>query len=232
MLVIIDKPTRECIDLEDSQKVSSGDFIDVLVDLFAIRVVPEFIRSDNGPEFIARRVREFLDSIVVGTSCIEPGSPWQNDYVESFNSKFRDVCLNCEEFTTVQEARVIIEQWRQSYNHRRPHSSLDCLTPAAFASHCDALSRVGLGDCSPKPLTEPDLWAHIRLFKLTVSKQLQLFRGPHRVKVVATSAQTDQAFGEPSISTCFVNAELRTVLPVTTHFMGRFPGQPPGNTAT
>ena len=97
----------------------------------AIRGVPSFIRSDNGPEFIARRVRQFLNSIDVGTSYIEPGSPWQNGYVESFNNRFRDECLNCEEFTTVQEARVIIEHWRQTYNHRRPHSSLDGLTPAA-----------------------------------------------------------------------------------------------------
>ena len=142
MLVIIDEFTRECIGLEVSRKLSSDNFIDVLVDLFAIRGVPKFIRSDNGPEFIARRVREFLDSIDVGTSYIEPGSPWQNGYVESFNSKFRDECLNCEEFPTVQEARVMIEQWRQSYNHRRPHSSLDGLTPAAFASRCAALTTV------------------------------------------------------------------------------------------
>ena len=142
MLVIVDEFTRECIALEVGRKLTSDDFIDVLVDLFAIRGVPSFIRSDNGPEFIARRVRQFLDSIDVGTSYIEPGSPWQNGYVESFNSRFRDECLNCEEFTTVQEARVIIEHWRQSYNHRRPHSSLDGLTPAAFASRCAALTPV------------------------------------------------------------------------------------------
>ncbi len=140
MLVIVDEFTRECIALEVDRKITSDDFIDVLVDLFAIRGVPSFIRSDNGPEFIARRVRKFLGSIDVGTSYIEPGSPWQNGYVESFNSRFRDECLSCEEFTTVQEARVIIEHWRQSYNHRRPHGSLDGLTPAAFASRCDALT--------------------------------------------------------------------------------------------
>ena len=118
------------------------DFIEVLVDLFAIRGFPEFIRSDNGPEFIARRVGGFLESIDVGMSYIELGSPWQNGYVERFNSKFRDECLNCEEFTTVQEARGIIAQRRQSYNHRRPHSSLDGLTPAAFASRFAALTPV------------------------------------------------------------------------------------------
>ncbi len=88
------------------------------------------------------------------------------------------------------------------------------------------VGRVVAGYCSPEPLTEPDLWAHIRLFKLTISKQLQLFRGPHRVKVVPTSTQTDQAFGEPRISIRFVNAEARTAFPVTTNSIGRFPGSP------
>ncbi|MEC8554287.1 MAG: integrase core domain-containing protein [Planctomycetota bacterium] len=105
--------------------------LDVLVDLFAIRGVPSLIRRDNGPDFIARRVGQFLDSIEVGTSYIEPGSSWQNGYVEISNSRFRDESLNCDQFTTVQEARVIIERWRQSYNHRRPQSSLDGLAPAA-----------------------------------------------------------------------------------------------------
>lgn len=142
MLVIIDEYTRECIALEVGRKFTGDDFVEVLTDLFAIRGVPTFIRSDNGPEFISTRVRSFLEAIDVGTSYIEPGSPWQNGYVESFNSRFRDECLNCEEFMTVQEARVIIEHWRQSYNHRRPHGSLDGLTPAAFASRCAASTPV------------------------------------------------------------------------------------------
>lgn len=108
-------------------------------DLFAIRGIPKCIRSDNGPEFISRRVRDFLAAIDVATCFIEPGSPWQNGFVESFNARFRDECLNCEEFTSVQEARVVIEHWRQNYNHRRPHSSLDGLTPAAFGSCNPAL---------------------------------------------------------------------------------------------
>ena len=114
----------------------------LLTDLFAIRGVPSFIRSDNGPEFISRRVRDFLSAVDVGSYFIEPGSPWQNGYVESFNARLRDECLGCEEFTTVQEARVVIEHWRQSYNHRRPHSSLDGLTPAAFATRCAASTSV------------------------------------------------------------------------------------------
>ena len=142
MLSVIDEFTRECHSLCPRHSYKATDVISVLEDLIVEHGAPRFIRSDNGPEFIARRVREFLDSIDVGTSYIEPGSPWQNGYVESFNSKFRDECLNCEEFPTVQEARVMIEQWRQSYNHRRPHSSLDGLTPAAFASRCAALTTV------------------------------------------------------------------------------------------
>lgn len=127
----------------------------MLVDLFAIRGVPKFIRSDNGPEFISRRVRDFLKSIDVGTSYIEPGSPWQNGFVESFNSRFRDECLNCEEFVTVHEARVVIEHWRQTYNHRRPDGSLGDRTPAAFASRCSVANSVAALLAS-KRHTEPE----------------------------------------------------------------------------
>ena len=100
------------------------------------------MRSDNGPEFVLRRVRDLLESIDVGTSYIALGSPWQNGFVESFNSRFRDESLNCEGFATVQEARVVIEHRRQTYNHRRPHGSLDGLTLAAFASRCAASTLV------------------------------------------------------------------------------------------
>jgi transposase InsO family protein len=134
ILSIIDEFTRECIALEVSRRLTSSDVTSVLVDLFAIRGVPEFIRSDNGPEFIAKRLRRFLESIDVGTSYIEPGSPWENGYVESFHSRLRDECLACEEFTTLAEAIQVIGQWRLTYNQRRPHSSLGGLTPAAFAS--------------------------------------------------------------------------------------------------
>lgn len=142
ILVVIDEYTRECIALEVGRRFTSDHFIEVLADLLVIRGVPAFIRSDNGPEFISQRVRDFLEAIDVGTSYIEPGSPWQNGYVESFNSRLRDECLNCEEFTTMQEARIVIEHWRQSYNHRRPHGSLDGQTPAAFAARCAASTPV------------------------------------------------------------------------------------------
>ena len=103
MLVVIDEFTRECLALEVGRKFIGDNLVEVLIDLFAIRGVPKLIRSDNGPEFISRRVRNFLESIDVGTSYIEPGIPWQHRFVESFNSRFRDECLNCGEFATVQE---------------------------------------------------------------------------------------------------------------------------------
>ena len=141
-LVVIDEYTRECLALKVGRRFTSDHFIELLAELMAIRGVPKFIRSDNGPEFISGRVRQFLEKIDVGTSYIEPGSPWQNGYVESFNSRFRDECLACEVFTNVNEARAVIEHWRQTYNHRRPHGSLGGLTPAEFASRCAASATV------------------------------------------------------------------------------------------
>jgi putative transposase len=142
ILSLIDEYTRECIALEVSRRFTGDDLVDLLADVFSIRGVPEFIRSDNGPEFISRRVREFLERIDIGTSFIQPGSPWENGYVESFHSRFRDECLSCEEFTTLHEAQEIIGQWRSGYNHRRPHSSLSGLTPAEFAAGCSASTPV------------------------------------------------------------------------------------------
>ena len=134
ILSMIDEFTRECIALEVNRRITSEDVIGVLVDLFAIRGVPEFIRCDNGPEFIATRLRSFLAKVDVGTSYIEPGSPWENGFVESFHSRFRDECLACEEFTTLSEAIAVITQWRMTYNQRRPHSRLGGLPPAEFAA--------------------------------------------------------------------------------------------------
>ncbi len=114
MLVVLDEFTRECVAVEVSRKITGDHLVEVLVDLIAIRGVPKYVRSDNGPEFISRRVRDFLESINVGKSYIDSGSPWQNGFVESFNSRFRDECLNREEFATVQEARAVIEHWRQT----------------------------------------------------------------------------------------------------------------------
>ena len=136
ILSIIDEYTRECIALEVNRRITSEDVIGILVDLFAIRGVPEFMHSDNGPEFVAKSLRRFLERVDVGTSYIEPGSPWENGFVESFHSRLRDECLACEEFTTLSEATTVITAWRLVYNQRRPHSSLGGKTPAAFASQC------------------------------------------------------------------------------------------------
>ena len=142
ILSLIDEYSRECIALEVSRRFTGDDLVALLVDVFAIRGIPAFIRSDNGPEFISRRVRDFLGRIDVGTSFIEPGSPWENGYVESFHSRFRDEFLSCEAFSTLAEAQQVIGQWRSTYNHRRPHSSLSGLTPAEFATRCAASTPV------------------------------------------------------------------------------------------
>ncbi len=161
ILSLIDEFTRECIALEVNRKYTGGDLVDLLVDVFAIRGTPTFIRSDNGPEFVSKRVREFLARIDVGTSYIEPGSPWENGYVESFHSRFRDECLACEEFTTIPEARAVISDWRSTYNHRRPHSALGGATPAEFASQwSDSTSIAALPQrnlTTAETITQPDL---------------------------------------------------------------------------
>ena len=133
-LPIEDEFTRECLSIDVARSITARDVITTLKDLFAIRGAPRFIRSDNGPEFIARAIRGWLAESGVGTLYIKPGSPWENAYSESFNGRFRDEFLNREMFTTLREARLITEDFRLQYNHRRPHSSLDYLTPAAFAA--------------------------------------------------------------------------------------------------
>jgi len=135
-LVLIDEYTRECLVLDGSRSFKSGDVLDVLRDLFLIRGVPKHIRSDNGPEFIAHAVRKFLDDTGVETLYIEPGSPWQNGYAESFNSRLRDELLDAEVFADLREGRALADFWKNDYNHRRPHSSLEYQTPAAFAASC------------------------------------------------------------------------------------------------
>jgi len=107
---------------------------ETLLYLFEIRGVPQHIRSDNGPEFIAQALRRWLSEAGVRTLYIEPGAPWENGFNESFNSRFRDELLNGELFTSVQEARIVTEDYRLEYNHRRPHSSLGYQTPAEFAA--------------------------------------------------------------------------------------------------
>ena len=133
MLNIIDEFTRECLAIRIDRKLNSTDVIDALSDLFILRGVPGHVRSDNGPEFIAKAVREWIAAVGAKTAFIEPGSPWENGYCESFNSKLRDELLNSEIFYSLAEAKVIIEAWRRYYNTERPHSSLGYKPPAPEA---------------------------------------------------------------------------------------------------
>ena len=130
VLNIIDEFTRESLRSKVNRKISSQDVIDELFNLFIFRGIPEHIRSDNGPEFTARAVRKWLNRLGVKTLFIERGSPWENGYIESFNGKLRDELLAREIFTTLEEAKVLIEQWRKEYNQVRPHSALGYRPPA------------------------------------------------------------------------------------------------------
>lgn len=133
ILNLIDEFTRECLSIDVARKITSEDVLCRLAERFVIRGVPDFIRSDNGPEFTATAVREWLHRLDVKTAFIEKGSPWENGYIESFNGKLRDEFLNREVFDTLLEAKVLLEQWRRDYNTIRPHSSLGYRPPAPEA---------------------------------------------------------------------------------------------------
>ncbi len=133
ILNIIDEFTRECLAILVAHKITTQDVINLLFYLFISRAIPGHLRSDNGPEFTARSIRAWLNRIGVKTLFIERGSPWENGYIESFNGKMRDELLNREMFTTLEEARVLIEQWRREYNQIRPHSAKNYRPPAPEA---------------------------------------------------------------------------------------------------
>jgi putative transposase len=130
LLVIVDEFTRECLAIDVERRLTSDDVLERLAWLMVTRGVPEHVRSDNGAEFTAGVVREWLSKVGVKTLYIEPGSPWENGYVESFNGKLRDELLNGEIFYSVREAKVLIESWRRHYNTKRPHSALGYRPPA------------------------------------------------------------------------------------------------------
>jgi transposase InsO family protein len=138
MLTVIDEYSRECLAIVVDRRLSADDVLHCLTKLFITQGTPEHIRSDNGSEFTATAVRVWLGRVGVQTLYIEPGSPWENGYNESFNGKLRDELLNREIFYTLKEAQVLIEQWRQHYNTIRPHSALNYRPPAPEA----VLSRV------------------------------------------------------------------------------------------
>lgn len=133
ILVIIDEYTRECLSMLVSRRIRSEEVLEQLYDLFLTRGVPEYLRSDNGSEFTANAVRKWLEDLGVSTLYIEPGSPWENGYVESFIGKLRDELLNGEVLDTLAEAKVLVEGWRREYNRFRPHSSLGYRPPAPEA---------------------------------------------------------------------------------------------------
>ena len=133
ILTIIDEYTRECLVTLSQRRITSQDVIEQLFYLFIFRGTPQHIRSDNGPEFTAKAVRRWLRDLGVTTLFIEPGSPWENGYIESFNGKLRDELLDREIFTTLTEAKILIEEWRKEYNQVRPHSTLDYRAPAPEA---------------------------------------------------------------------------------------------------
>jgi putative transposase len=148
LLVLIDEYTRECLAIRVARRLGSNEVIETLADVMLWRGIPEHIRSDNGPEFVAKDLRKWLGQVGTGTLYIEPGSPWENGYCESFNGKLRDECLNGEIFYSLKEAQVVIEHWRVEYNTRRPHSALGYRPPAPAA--CEIGGEKGCGKDAPR----------------------------------------------------------------------------------
>ncbi len=142
LMPVVDEYTRECLSIEVDRSITSKEVAQVLWRLMEERGEPGYIRSDNGPEFIAEAVKGWLTEAGVGTLYIEPGSPWENGYCESFNSRLRDELLDRELFTSLIEAKVIVEEYRQHYNRRRPHSALGYRTPVEFAELCRSAAAI------------------------------------------------------------------------------------------
>lgn len=162
-LSLVDEYTRLSVGLEVRRRIRNADVLEILHEAIARYGVPEHIRSDNGPEFIAQALRKSLGQLGIGTLYIEPGAPWENGYAESFHARLRDELFNVELFTSLHEAQVITGDWRQHYNTRRPHSALGYATPVAFAQSCGNAGLVdSLGKTKkpfppscPQPLTNP-----------------------------------------------------------------------------
>ena len=134
MMPVVDEYSRECLSIDVQRSITAEDVVTTLASLFRSRGEPAFIRSDNGPEFIAKAIKEWLEVSGVKTLYIEPGSPWENAYSETFISRFSDELLNREVFADLLEAKVLVEDYRCHYNHQRPHSALGYLTPAEFVA--------------------------------------------------------------------------------------------------
>jgi transposase InsO family protein len=149
ILAVVDEFTRECLALIVDRRMRCGGVIETLRELFLVRGVPRHIRSDNGPELIARRLKSWLEGFGVDHEHIEPGKPWQNGHVESFNGRLRDELLAGELLPTLAEARWLLERWQLDYNHRRPHSALGYTAPAAYASGLESVGVSTPGEGPP-----------------------------------------------------------------------------------
>ena len=161
-LSVVDEFTRECVALEVERSITAAGVVDVLTELFMIRGVPGHIRSDNGPEFVAAAIGRLTTITGVENLYIAPGSPWENGYAESFHGRLRDELLNAEVFTDAREAKALAAGWKNEYNHRRPHSSLEYVPPAVFAGGLErrkaARPRTPVGlavGASPLPPARP-----------------------------------------------------------------------------
>jgi len=148
-LTLVDEYTRECLALDMSRSLRGKEVLDSISRVIGQRGAPKHIRSDNGPEFIAREVKTWLDSLGVETMYIAPGAPWQNGYAESFNSRLRDEFLEMNYFTTLAEAKELARRWKEHYNTKRLHSSLGYLAPAAYAKRCGAPASASLRSAPP-----------------------------------------------------------------------------------
>jgi len=167
ILTLIDEHTRQCLAMHAAWSIRAVDVITVMEMTIARYGAPEHIRSDNGPEFIAYAIKDWLDAAGIKSMYIEPGAPWENGHIESFHDKLRDECLNRELFHTLAEARVILESWRIEYNERRPHSSLGYLTPSEYAQKPNQIDG-GYAPPNPTPLAaagvrgEQEVLPHLR----------------------------------------------------------------------
>ena len=151
---LIDEYTRECHCIHADRTIKAADVLAVLQEAIATNGAPAYIRSDNGPEFIARAIQEWLAENHIKTLCIDPGCPWQNGYAESFNSRFRTECLDRELLHTLSESRVVFADWRDYYNNIRPHRSLGLLSPSTYAK---TLTSKGPGSGQATPSLHRDL---------------------------------------------------------------------------
>jgi transposase InsO family protein len=145
MMPVVDEYTRECLSIDVERSITADDVIETLASLFGRRGGPTFIRSDNGPEFVAKAIKRWLEASGVETLYIEPGSPWENAYSETFISRFSDELLKREVFADLLEAKVLVEDYREHYNHKRPHSALGYQPPAQFAEAAGLKRKVADG---------------------------------------------------------------------------------------